>query len=150
MAKDKKKKKKKKGQSAEIVRTLTGSIDLTKLVHKKTKLEGKKGKKVKGIFIPFDANFIECHDNGSFYLGVRVQVKDGPDEYNHHAFIGHSVTSEVYKNASEKERDKMKKTNILGNLRDFDWDDSGDGKSKNEKKKKKSKKDDDPDDDLPF
>ena len=145
------KKKKKKGgkKNPEIVRTLTGSIDLTKLVHKKTKLEGKKGKKVKGVFIPFDANFIEVHDNGSLYVGVRVQVKDGPDEYNHHAFIGHSVTSQVYKDASDKEREKMKNTNILGNLRDFDWKDGEESSSK-KKKKKKGKKDDDENDDLPF
>lgn len=131
-------------EDAQIVRKLDGSIALSKLKHVVMIKKGKGGKKIEGIFIPVDANFIERGKDGAFYLGVKVNIKDQRDTYNQDGFISQSVTSAVYKAASEKEQAEMKKTPILGGV--IDWEYSG--SSSNDASGSQGTVNED--DDLPF
>lgn len=159
MAKKDKKSKKDKGENskntskgsenAQIVRKLNGSIDLAKLQHvimtKKGK-PNKKGKKkdIKGIFIPIKNNFIFEHENGALYMDIGVHIKDQKDQYGQDGFISQGVPSDIYKNASDEEKQGMQNTPILGNV--IDW---GSGNVGNSQSSAPSVEVDE-DDDLPF
>ena len=107
----------------------------------------KKGKKkeIKGIFIPIKENFLFEGKDGAIFLSVRANLKDGEDEYGQHGFIGMQVDSRIYKEASEEEKEEMKKTPILGGLKDWEFDSSSSSKDTSG-----SKGNVDEDDDLPF
>lgn len=138
--------KKNKGSSdSQVVRKLDGSIALSKLVHVIMEKKGKKTKKVRGIFIPFKQNFIEENESGAIYLGVRVNLKDKEDQFNQHGFISQSVNSAVYKAASEEEKEAMKKTPILGGLKDWEFTSTS-----NDSSGAATSKPVDENDDLPF
>jgi hypothetical protein len=97
---------------------LSGSVTLSKLTSVITEKTGKDGKAVKGIFIPFDLNFITVKEKAA-YLNIRVGIHDEPDQYDQDAMITHSVDSATYKAASDDQKDEFKQLPILGNLRDF-------------------------------
>lgn len=101
-----------------VEKWLSGSITLSKLKSVITEKTGKDGEKVKGIFIPFDVNHIAVKEKAA-YLNIRVGIHNEPDQYDQDAMITHNVPTEVYKAASDEEKEAFKKLPILGNLRDF-------------------------------
>jgi hypothetical protein len=103
-------------------RSLLGSIALTKIKHYMLTVKGKTGP-VKGIFIPVDAhdqNHLVKGQGETYYLPVRVLVRDEPDKYGQHGFVAQSVDSKTYKEATEAEKEAFKSKPILGNLKDFE------------------------------
>lgn len=102
-------------------RFLSGSIALTKLKHHMLTLKGKEGKPVKGIFIPVDPNhnILTKGKEDTWYLDIRVMVRDEADQYDQHGFISQSVPGKIYKDATEQQKEEFKKLPILGNLKDF-------------------------------
>jgi hypothetical protein len=123
-----------------INRWLSGSITLTKLKSVITEKTGKDGKPVKGIFIPFDANYITVKEKAA-YLNIRVGMHSEPDQFDQDAMITQNVPSNVYKEATEEQKEEFKKLPILGNLRDW----SSGGNSENDSAPEVGE-----DDDLPF
>lgn len=136
MAKNKDKKKgknknkgndKPKGSAdAQIVRTFSGSIALSKLEHVRMKKKGKKGKEIDCLVIPIKKNCLHVHESG-VYMDLRINVKDQKDEYGQDGFIGQSIPGPVFKEMSDKEKEKTNLP-ILGNI--IDWENSGGGSSK--------------------
>lgn len=111
-----------KGNEPSIVRKLDGSLALTKLKHAVIEKKNKKGKKVKMLVIPVKDNFLFEGDNGALYLNVRVNLKDGEDQYKQHGFVSQQVPSDIWKAASDEEQEAMKKTPILGGLKDWEFE----------------------------
>jgi len=128
-------------------RRLQGSLALSKLKHVIMTKNGKKDKKgkktkVRGIFIPFDVNFIEEKD-GAVYMSVSAIVKDEEDKYGQHGFISQSTPSKLWKEAKKKEKELMKKLPILGSIKDFEFSGTSNDKAG-------SAGEVDENDDLPF
>lgn len=124
---DSKDEKKKKGTQQGGQRKFSGSIALTKLEHVIMEKKNKKGKKIECIVIPVDKNYIERgkdkkgNPTGALYLNVSVITKTEEDEYGQHGFIGQNVSSTMWKEAKDKEKEKMGKLPILGNIKDFSF-----------------------------
>jgi len=97
--------------------TFDGSITLSKLKSVITERQGQSGM-VKGIFIPFDVNFLTVKEK-AVYLNVRIIVNEEPDKYDQDGFIAQKADTALYKAASETVKEEMKKLPILGNFRDF-------------------------------
>lgn len=114
-------------------RTLSGSIAITKINHYIMNIRGKDGKKVKCIVIPVEPenpekpNYLVKGKEDSYYMNVRVVVRDEADQYNQHGFIAHSVDSKTYKEATDEQKERFKDLKILGNLRDFEAAPANDG-----------------------
>ncbi|AGH07786.1 hypothetical protein CEPG_00038 [Cellulophaga phage phiSM] len=106
--------------------------------------KGKKDKKIRGIFIPLKANFIEEID-GAVYLSIRMNLKDKEDNFKQHGFVSQQVGSSVYKAASDEEKEEMKKTPILGGLKDWEF-----SSTSNDTSGAASTETLDEEDDLPF
>lgn len=96
---------------------LSGSLALSKLTSVITERKGKNGM-VKGIFIPFDHNYLTVKEN-AVYLNISVGIADEPDKYDQIAMITHKADSTAYKAMSDEEKEKLKELPILGNLKDF-------------------------------
>jgi hypothetical protein len=94
-----------------------GSIALSRLKHVVTSMTGKSGQPVKGIFIPFDANYIERIPNGEYHLSVRIRTREELDQYDQSGFIAHSTPTNVYNKMSKEEQAALKLP-FLGNIRD--------------------------------
>ena len=120
-----------------------GSIALSKLQSVKMEVNGKSGK-VKGIFIPFDVNFIEVKED-AIYLPVRILIRDEPDQYKQDGFIAQTAPSSIYKAATAEEKEAFNKLPILGNIKNF-----GSNAPKNDSAGLASDECLTPDDDLPF
>ena len=110
-------------------RKFSGSLALTKLQHVIMNKKGKKGKKVECIVIPVDANYIERgmkdgKPTGALYLNISVITRTEEDDYGQHGFVGQNVSSKAWKDAKDKEKEKMGKLPILGNIKDFAFDKS--------------------------
>lgn len=118
---------------------LSGSIALSKLKSVITEKTGKDGNKVKGIFIPFDANYLTVKEK-AVYLNLSVGMHDEPDQFDQCAMITLNVDGDIYKAASDEDKEGFKKLPILGNLKDF----SG-SSSSNDSTQEVSEEDD-----LPF
>ena len=118
---------------------LTGSITLSKLKSVITERKGKDGNMVKGLFIPFDINYITVKEKAA-YLNLRVGIADEPDEYDQIAMITQSVDGATYKEASNEKKEELKNLPILGNLKDWNT-----GSNSNDSTDEVG-----PDDDLPF
>ena len=158
MAKEEKKKKKNKktnkadapkgkgSSSAQVVRKLDGSMALSKLKHVIMEKKGKGKKKVRCIVIPIKENFLFESESGGVFLNVRVNLKDGEDDFKQHGFIGQSVPSDIYKAATDEQKEEMQKTPILGGLKDWEFDSS----SYNSDNAGSQGEDIDEEDDLPF
>jgi hypothetical protein len=76
-------------------------------------------------------------------MPVRIITKAEQDQYGQNGFISQSVDSGVYKEASDKEKEKINKLPILGNIKNFESSPAANdgGGSMGEM---------DEDDDLPF
>lgn len=156
MAKDKKAKKEKKEKkskekdapktttSSGETTSYTGSIALSKLEHVRMKMKGKKGK-VDCIVIPIDKNFLTKGDEGAVYLNLRLRTTADQDKYGQNGFIAHSADSKMYKEAKDKDKEKMSSLPILGNIKNWD---SGSASSSNDAGGSKGEIDET--DDLPF
>lgn len=136
--KDKEKGKKDKNKPAENAkpkakpqtegqRKFSGSIALTKLQHVIMNKKNSEGKKIECLVIPIDKNYIERGVDkdgkltGALYLNVNVITKTEEDDFGQHGFIGQSVASKTWKEAKDKEKEKMGKLPILGNIKDFSF-----------------------------
>lgn len=108
-------------------RKFSGSIALTKLEHVILKKKNKKGEEIECLLIPIDKNYMERgvdkdgKATGAIYLNVNVITKTEEDDFKQHGFIGQSVSSKMWKNAKDKEKEKMGKLPILGNIKDFSF-----------------------------
>ncbi len=102
-------------------RTLSGSIALTKLKHKVITLErkGPLPKKIRGIFIPIEENYLVAGKDDAFYMQVNVYIREHADQYGQHGFIAQKVDSKIYKEADAFAREEYNKLPILGNVKDF-------------------------------
>lgn len=107
---------------------LSGQISLTRMTHVIMEKKGKGGKKVRGLFIPIEKNLLEeieyeTKDKGKVkevVIPVSIVVKPETDDRGQDGFIGKNVPNEIYKNASDKEKEDFKQyTPILGNLKDW-------------------------------
>lgn len=98
-------------------KTLTGSINLTKLVF--AKMKSKKGADC--LVIPIDENILDTDDKGNVYIPIRIIYKSEQDQYKQNGFIAKAVSSKVYKAADDTEKDRLKQfTPILGNIKDWE------------------------------
>ena len=95
----------------------SGSIALTKLVSVEMTKNGKDGQPVKGIFIPYEKNYITQKD-GAAYLNVNVVIHEEKDKYGQDGFISHRLDSDKYKELG-KEAANALKLPILGNVKNF-------------------------------
>lgn len=94
---------------------ITGKLNLAVLTHVEMEVNGKSGK-VKGIFIPYDANHIFQSDKGARNLDILAfEMKEKKDYATH--IIKQSLPKDIRDNMSEEER---KNTPILGNM-NFDF-----------------------------
>ena len=144
MGKDKKKKEKKSSSTEQ--RTFSGSLALSKLKHVIMKKKNKKGKKIKMICIPIDANFLIEGKEGAVYMPIRVIAKNEEDQFGQHGFISQSVDSKMWKAADDELQEKMRDTPILGGIKDWGFED----KSSDDSSGSMADGEIDEDDDLPF
>lgn len=91
---------------------ITGNIKLTALKHARCKMNGRDGKPVDGMFIPFGANKLEVAANGEIYLNIVAWENKTPKEFSTHM---------VKQNLTKAQREAMSKDElegmpILGNL----------------------------------
>ena len=96
-----------------------GSVALTKLKHALT--VSKSGKQL--LVLPIDDNFLQVKDN-AVYMNVNVVVRDEQDQYGQNGFISQKMSTEKYKELGEVAKDI--KLPILGNIKDFTQNNSGD------------------------
>lgn len=121
----------------------SGSIALSKLVHVTMTKTNKKGKKIKGLFIPIEENCLVEGKEGAVYLAISVVTKSPQDDFGQNGFIAQNGNKK-WSECSEKEKEKFKGLPILGNIKDFE-DHQG---SANDTSGNKGEVDED--DDLPF
>ena len=93
-----------------------GSLALTKLVHMRTSVKTKDGRIVKGTFIPDEANYLTVKDD-AVYMPINVFVSGEDDQFGNAGFISQKVPSELWKSATEQEKEKYNKLPILGNFK---------------------------------
>ncbi len=99
-------------------RTLNGSIAISKLKH--DVINVKYGdKKIPGIFLPIDQNYMVSGKTGAFYIPIRVILYDQENKHGQHGMIAQSVDSKVYKEASDEEKENFRSLPIIANLKDF-------------------------------
>jgi hypothetical protein len=106
---------------------LTGQVSLTRLTHVIMEKKGKTGM-VKGLFIPIDVNALETVEytdkDGKkiteIVIPVSLVIKPETDARGQDGFIGKNIPTEMYKKATDAEKEEFKKiTPILGNLKDW-------------------------------
>lgn len=124
----------------------SGSLALSKLKHVLMELPSSKenedgsarvandtkpAKKIKGIFIPFEANKLDIYikpidentNEVQVYLPARVHIKDAEDQNGQIGFVSKSLTTADYKAIPGTKEEKQKIANeftpILGSLKDF-------------------------------
>lgn len=140
-----KKEKKPSQQSGEFTqKKFSGSIALTKLVHVVMKKKNKKGKEIKGLFIPIKENHLVEGKEGAVYMALSVVTKSPQDDYGQNGFISQNG-GKKWSEASEKEKEEYKALPILGNIKDFE---DSKGTSSNDTSGAKGEIDEE--DDLPF
>lgn len=141
-----KKDKKASGENTDFTqKKYSGSIALSKLQHVLMKKKGKKGKEIKGIFIPIDQNCLVKGDEGAIYMNISIITKSPQDQYGQNGFIAQNGNKK-WSEASEKDKAKFKELPILGNIKDFE-DSKG---SSNDTSGKVSDTEYNEEDDLPF
>ena len=128
-----------------VITKYSGSIALSKLKHVIMKKKGKKGKDIKGIFIPLKENYLIEGNEGAVYMNVNVIAKSPQDDFGQNGFISQNGNKK-WSEASEKEQDAFKALPILGNIKNFE-----DSKGGNDTSGKQGDQDEyEEDDDLPF
>lgn len=143
--KDKKQKKQKTSNTEFEITKYSGSIALSKLKHVMMTKKGKKGKKIKGLFIPLKENYLVEGDEGAVYMNVNVIAKSPQDDFGQNGFISQNGNKK-WSEASEEEQDAFKALPILGNIKNFE-----DSKGGNDTSGKQGDQDEyDEEDDLPF
>lgn len=140
--KDKKPAKQESGEFTQ--KKFSGSIALTKLVHVVMKKKNKKGKEIKGLFIPIKENHLVEGKEGAIYMALSVVTKTPQDDFGQNGFIAQNG-GKKWSEASEKEKEQYKALPILGNIKDFE-----DSKGTSSNDTSGSKGEIDEDDDLPF
>lgn len=96
----------------------SGQIELTKLKSVILEKKGQTGM-VRGIFIPIEQNILDEFLPGRIGLPISIVVHDEKDRYDNDGFIGQKVSTEVYKSASDEQKEAFKALPILGNIRSF-------------------------------
>jgi hypothetical protein len=99
-------------------KSYSGQIELTKLKSVILEKKGQTGM-VRGIFIPIEQNFLDEFSPGRLALNISIVVHEEKDKYGNDGFIGSKVSSDIYKSASESQKEDFKKLPILGNFKDF-------------------------------
>lgn len=134
------------------IKSYSGSINLKEFIHLETTVKGKKGKKVKGVFIPYEANHIFQSEKGAKYVDIDVVVRNETDQYGNAGFIKRVLPWAIAKEIKEEKRKEARNAfeTFLGNFKDRAAASSSSDKPKKKKKGKKGKKEKDEDDDLPF
>lgn len=122
----------------------SGSIALTKLVHVVMTKKGKKGKDIKGLFIPIKENHLVEGKEGAVYMALNIITKTPQDDHGQNGFIAQNG-GKKWSEASEKEKEAYRALPILGNIKDFE-----DTKGTSSSDTSGSKGNVDEDDDLPF
>ena len=90
---------------------ITGKINLSALKHVEMEAQGQSGK-VKGMFIPYEANHIFVSEKGSKFVDlIFFEMKEKKDYATH--MIKQSFPKDVRDAMSDEEK---KSTPILGNL----------------------------------
>ena len=106
-----------------VSRRLVGSVKLHKLKHDIVDINYAK-EKIRGIFIPFEHNYIKEGEKQEVYLPVRVLLYDQPNQYGQHAMITQTVDSKTWETADPALRQALSLLPILGNLKDFEFDEN--------------------------
>ena len=105
-------------------KTLSGSITLTKLVHVAFEVDSskEKGKKVKGIFIPIEPNYLvvgkEKEGKTPLYLPVNIIMHEERNENGQDGMISQQGNVK-WKEATDEQKEIFNKLPILGNV--IDW-----------------------------
>lgn len=141
----KEKPKKESTSTGEFVqKKFSGSIALSKLTHVIMTKKNKKGKEIKGLFIPIKENFLVEGKEGAIYMALTVVTKSPQDDYGQNGFISQNGNKK-WSECSEKEKEQFKALPILGNIKDFE-----DSKGSTASDTSGSKGEIDEEDDLPF
>lgn len=90
---------------------ISGSINLAALKNAVIEVPTKDGKKVKGIFIPFEANSLELHANKGVYCSIVAFENKTPND-----FSTHMVVQSFKKEVREANKAAGIQSPILGNL----------------------------------
>lgn len=108
------------------------NIPLTRLKHKVMELTTTSGRKIQGMFIPFEPNYMtqqDPKDKDAWHLPTKVILRSEPDRFNKYGFLKLIVDSETYKNSTKEELVALEETlPYLGNL--FDPKESKDSEGK--------------------
>ncbi len=119
------------------------SIALSKLKHVIMKKKNKKGKEIRGLFIPIEQNYLVEGKEGAVYLNAQIIVRSEKDQYGQDGFISQKGNKK-WSECSDEEKEIFNALPILGNVKN--WASSGTsdatGAASNEEF--------DEDDDLPF
>lgn len=111
------------------MRKFAGSIALTKMKHVIKKMKNRSGQLVDVIILPIDANYLVRDTKGRVYIDMNIILHDEPDQYNQDGFMPQKIPTDIWKNATEEQRQAMQKdTPILGNfidVRSLNNDNSG-------------------------
>jgi len=91
--------------------SVSGYVNLAKLVHVHTAMQGRDGQPKAGVFIPFDANLLAKDDNGNIYVNFSGKHSDKSAHSTH--WIKKSVKKEIFDKMTE---DEKKAVPFLGNL----------------------------------
>lgn len=150
--KDKKKDKKVKEESKKTssgsvsgeTTKYSGGIALSKLKHVIMTKKNKKGKKIKGLFIPIEQNYLVEGKEGAVYMNINIIARSEQDDYGQNGFIAQNG-NKSWKDCSEEEQNIFRDLPILGNIKNFESSQSS-GSSDSSG----SKGHIDEDDDLPF
>lgn len=140
-----KKEEKKSSSNGEFTqKKFSGSIALSKLTHVIMTKKNKKGKEIKGLFIPIKENHLIEGKEGAVYMALNIITKSPQDDYGQNGFISQNGNKK-WSECSEKEKEAFKALPILGNIKDFE---DTQGSSSNDTSGSKGEVDED--DDLPF
>src|SRR5690606_17606322 len=99
-------------------KSFSGSLALSKLKHVILEKKGKSGK-IKGIFIPIEANKLVEGKEGAVYANIRGVLKDEQDQYEQNGWIAHQANmGKKWNELTEEEKEESKALSpILGGLR---------------------------------
>jgi hypothetical protein len=87
-------------------------LDLLKFIGKETTMQGKNGKPVQGIFLPYEANHIYVGTKGRYLDLTAVELKQQREGSKDTHFIKPDLKKEVRDQMTEKERNDIP---IVGN-----------------------------------
>lgn len=142
--KEKKEKTEVKKSSSQGTTKYSGGIALSKLKHVIMKKKNKKGKGIKGLFIPIKQNYLVEGKEGAVYMNINVIARDEQDDYGQNGFIAQNG-NKSWGECSDEEKEIFGSLPILGNIKNFES-----SKSSGSNDTSGSQGEIDEDDDLPF